>query len=154
MVEKAQAEARSIIQGGPGGQRSGHLRTEKELKKRKDLDWQQVNDGRAEARRLLNEAERGIGGPRAEAGGAPSHPGRPGGDTVELVSMGTRASVLSVNKDGTLQLQAGILKISARQSEVRVVEGETQSQKEVRRIIQRAEHTLRTAPREVDLQGA
>ena len=44
--------------------------------------------------------------------------------------MGTRASVLSVNKDGTLQLQAGILKITAKQDEVRVVEGETQSQKD------------------------
>ena len=31
--------------------------------------------------------------------------------------MGTRATVLSVNKDGTLQLQAGILKISARQED-------------------------------------
>ena len=67
------------------------------------------------------------------------------GDTVELVSMGTRASVLSVNKDGTLQLQAGILKITAKQDEVRVVEGETQSQKEARRIVQRAQHTLRAA---------
>ena len=76
------------------------------------------------------------------------------GDTVELVSMGTKASVLSVNKDGTLQLQAGILKISARQSEVRVGEGETQSQTEARKIIPRAERTLRTAaPREVDLRG-
>ena len=76
------------------------------------------------------------------------------GDTVELVSMGTKATVLSVNKDGSLQLQAGILKISAKQSEVRVVEGETQSQKDVRKIIQRAERTLRSAaPREVDLRG-
>ena len=35
-----------------------------------------------------------------------------------------------------------------------MVEGETQSQKEARKIIQRAERTLRTAaPREVDLRG-
>ena len=69
--------------------------------------------------------------------------------------MGTRASVLSVNKDGTLQLQAGILKITAKQDEVRVVEGETQSQKEARRIVQRAQHTLRAAaaPSEIDLRG-
>ncbi len=59
--------------------------------------------------------------------------------------MGTRASVLSVNKDGSLQLQAGILNITAKQDEVRVVEGETQSQKEARRIVQRAQHTLRAA---------
>ena len=31
----------------------------------------------------------------------------------DLLKMGTKATVLSVNKDGTLQLQAGILKISA-----------------------------------------
>ena len=153
VVEKAQAEARSIIQEARAASDLA-ISELKELKKRKDLDWQQVNDGRAEARRLLNEAERGIGGPVQKPEAPPPTRDARAGDTVELVSMGTRASVLSVNKDGTLQLQAGILKISARQSEVRVVEGETQSQKEVRRIIQRAEHTLRTAaPREVDLRG-
>ena len=153
VVEKAQAEARSIIQEARAASDLA-ISELKELKKRKDLDWQQVNDGRAEARRLLNEAERGIGGPVQKPEAPPPTRDARAGDTVELVSMGTRASVLSVNKDGTLQLQAGILKISARQSEVRVVEGETQSQKEARRIIQRAEHTLRTAaPREVDLRG-
>ena len=154
VVEKAQAEARAIIQEARDASDLA-LSELKELKKRQDLDWQQVNDGRAEARRLLNEAERGIGGPVQEPE-AP-HPTREAraGDTVELVSMGTKASVLSVNKDGTLQLQAGILKISARQSEVRVVEGETQSQKEARRIVQRAQHTLRAAaaPSEIDLRG-
>ena len=69
--------------------------------------------------------------------------------------MGTRATVLSVSKDGTLQLQAGILKISAKQEEVRVVEGETQAQKDARKIISRAERTIRTAavPSQVDLRG-
>lgn len=153
VVEKAQAEARSIIQEARAASDLA-ISELKELKKRKDLDWQKVNDGRAEARRLLNEAERGIGGPVQEPEAPPPTRDAKVGDTVELVSMGTKASVLSVNKDGTLQLQAGILKISAKQSEVRVVEGETQSQKETRRIIQRAERTLRTAaPREVDLRG-
>ena len=140
VVEKAQAEARAIIQEARDASDLA-LSELKELKKRQDLDWQQVNDGRAEARRLLNEAERSIGGPAQEPEAPP--PTRPAraGDTVELVSMGTRASVLSVNKDGTLQLQAGILKITAKQDEVRVVEGETQSQKEARRIVQRAQHT-------------
>ena len=154
VVEKAQAEARAIIQ--EAREASDLAISElKELQKRKDLDWQQVNDSRAEARRLLNEAERGIGGPAQEAEVPP--PTRPAvaGDTVELVSMGTRATVLSVKKDGSLQLQAGILKISAKQDEVRVVEGESQSQKEARRIVARAEHTLRTAavPSQVDLRG-
>ena len=154
VVEKAQAEARAIIQEARDASDLA-LSELKELKKRQDLDWQQVNDGRAEARRLLNEAERSIGGASQEPEAPP--PTRPAraGDTVELVSMGTRASVLSVNKDGTLQLQAGILKITAKQDEVRVVEGETQSQKEARRIVQRAQHTLRAAaaPSEIDLRG-
>lgn len=61
--------------------------------------------------------------------------------------------MLSVSKDGVLQLQAGILKISARQDEVRVVEGETQ--KSARQAVRRAEHKLRSlgASPEVDLRG-
>ena len=155
VVEKAQAEARSIIEEARAASDLA-LSELKEMKKRQDkLDWQQVNDSRAESRRLLNEAERNIGGPAKEV--EPSPPTRPAvaGDTVELVKMGTKATVLSVNKDGSLQLQAGILKISAKQDEVRVVDGETESQKATRKIIARAEHTIRTAavPSQVDLRG-
>ena len=155
VVEKAQAEARAIIEEARAASDLA-IAELKEIKKRQDkLDWQQVNDGRAEARRLLNEAERSIGGSAPEEELPP--PTRPAaaGDTVELVSMGTKATVLSVNKDGTLQLQAGILKISAKQEEVRVVEGENQAQKDNRRIIARAERTIRTAavPSQIDLRG-
>ena len=153
VVERAQAEARSIIDEARAASDLA-LAQLKELQKRKDLDWQQVNEGRSQARHLLNEAERGIGGPVREPEAPPPTRDARAGDTVELVKMGTRATVLSVNKDGTLQLQAGILKISAKQEEVRVVEGETQSQKEARKIIQRAERTLRApAARELDLRG-
>ncbi len=155
VVEKAQAEARAIIQDARAASDLA-LAELKDLKKQQDrLDWQQVNDGRAEARRLLNEAESNIGGSAPEVEAPP--PTRPAvvGDTVELVSMGTRATVLSVKKDGSLQLQAGILKISAKQEEVRVVEGESSAKKDARRIASRAEHTLRAAPvpAEIDLRG-
>ena len=153
VVEKAQAEARSIIDEARAASDLA-LSQLKELQKRKDLDWQQVNEGRSQARHLLNQAEESIGGPAPEPEAPPPTRDARAGDTVELVKMGTRAAVLSVNKDGTLQLQAGILKISAKQEEVRVVEGETQSQKEARKIIQRAERTLRApAARELDLRG-
>jgi len=157
VVEKAQAEARAIIQEA----RDASDQVFAELKdmrrqQRKEDNWQAVNDRRAQARRLLNEAERGIGGPEPEQELPP--PTRPAvaGDTVELVSMGTKASVISVNKDGSLQLQAGILKITAKQEEVRVVEGsDAQAKKDARRIIRQAEHTLRkaAASSEVDLRG-
>ena len=154
-LEKAQVEAQRIIQEA----RAASDQVFAELKdmqrrSRKEQNWQEVNDRRAQARHLLNEAERKLG-TREERPLPP--PARPAvaGDIVELVSMGTRAAVLSVNKDGSLQLQAGILKISAKQEEVRVVEGETQTQKEARRVISRSEHKLRTAgaSSEVDLRG-
>lgn len=155
IVEKAQAEARAIIQEARDASDLA-ISELKELKKKQDkLDWQQVNDSRVEARRLLNEAERGIGGSMPEP--EPLPPTRPAvvGDTVELVSMGTKATVLSVNKDGSLQLQAGILKISAKQEEVRVVEGVGKAEKEAKRIIRKAEYTIRSAPvpTQVDLRG-
>ena len=155
VVEKAQAEARSIIEEARAASDLA-LAELKDMKKRQDkLDWQQVNDSRAESRRLLNEAERSIGGKAPEREAPPPTRDAVAGDTVELVSMGTQATVLSVSKEGVLTLQAGILKITAKQAEVRVVEGETRQRKEARRIIARAEHTLRTAavPSQVDLRG-
>ena len=74
---------------------------------------------------------------------------------MTILNTGTQGTVLSENKDGVLQLQAGILRITAKQEEVRVVEGETQTQKAARQYIQRTEHKLRSlgAKAEVDLRG-
>ena len=121
-------------------------------RQRKEEDWQAVNDERSALRRRLNEAEGKLGRRPEEPAPPPTRPAR-AGDTVELVKMGTRAAVLAVNKDGSLQLQAGILNITAKQDEVRVVEGETR--KQAQKLIQRAEHKLRTlgASPEVDLRG-
>ena len=155
-MERAQAEAREIIEQA----RAASDRVFAELKdmrrqQQKQDNWQAVNDRRAEARRLLNEAERGIGTKAEEELPPPTRPAA-AGDTVELVSMGTRAQVISVNKDGSLQLQAGILKITAKQEEVRVVEdSDSRAKKQAGNVIRRAERTLRTtaASSEVDLRG-
>ena len=153
VVEKAQAEARAILDEA----RDTADQVFKELnemrrRQRKEEDWQRINDERAGLRHRLNEAE-GKLGQRPEAPVPP--PTRPAqkGDTVELVKMGTQATVLSVNKDGSLQLQAGILKITAKQDEVRVVEGE--SIKAAKKVVARAEHKLRSlgASPEIDLRG-
>ena len=156
VVEKAQAEARAILQEArDASDRANAEQKDMSKKQAKEQNWQQVNDRRVEVRRLLNDIEKKVGGTKQEQEVLPPTRDAVVGDTVELLSMGTKATVLSVNKDGSLQLQAGILKISAKQSEVRVVEGETQSQKQVRQIMKRAEHTLRTAavPSQVDLRG-
>ena len=122
-------------------------------KAQKEQDWQAVNDQRAGLRHRLNEAEDKLG-VREKAAPPPMLRPAQKGDTVTILKTGTQGTVLSVNKDGVLQLQAGILRITAKQEEVRVVEGETQTQKAARQYIQRTEHKLRSlgAKAEVDLR--
>lgn len=153
-VERAQAEARIILEEA----RRAADETFQELddmrkKSKQELDAQRVNEARTGLRRRLNAAEDALG-QRPET--PPPPPTRPAvkGDTVELVKMpGTKAVVLDVKKDGTLQLQAGILKLTASQAEVRVTQGGTEQS--VKRIVSRATHQLRSlgASPEVDLRG-
>ena len=155
--ERARAEARTILEDARRTadevfRELGDMR--KKAEKEKDADWQQVNDRRAGLRRRLNEAQERLGAAPEEAP-PPLLREAKQGDTVTLLRTGTQATVLSVNKDGVLQLQAGILRITARQDEVRVVEGETQAQKAAKQYIRKTEHQLRSlgAKAEVDLRG-
>ena len=157
-VEKAQAEARAIIQEARNTadkvfKELNDMRRQQE-KEGREADWQAANDRRANLRHTLNAAENSLGAKEEEELPPPTRPAIVG-DTVELVKMGTRATVLAVNKDGSLQLQAGILKITAKQDEVRVAEGEEQkTKKQVNRIAANAQRKLRAAASsEIDLRG-
>ena len=152
---KAKAEARAILEEARRTadevfRELGDMRK----KAQKEQNWQQVNDQRAGLRHRLNEAESKLGAPEQAAPPPMLRPAKRG-DTVTILKTGTQATILSVNKDGVLQLQAGILRITAKQEEVRVVEGETQTQKAARQYIRRTEHKLRSlgAKAEVDLRG-
>ena len=91
----------------------------------KDMDWQRVNDSRAAMHRKLNEAEEKLGvGTEEEVPPPSSRPIR-AGDTVRLLNLGTEAQVISVGDDGTLSLQAGIMKVTVKEDEVRLVEKTT-----------------------------
>ncbi|MEG1857603.1 MAG: endonuclease MutS2 [Pseudoflavonifractor sp.] len=155
-MQRVQAEARAVLDEA----RSEADRVFAELndmrrQQRKEEDWQAVNDQRTGLRHRLNEAENRLGQRGPEPAPPPTRPAV-AGDTVELLRMsGTQASVISAEKDGTLRLQAGILKITAKQEEVRVVEGESQTRKETRRVVQHAERQLLRlgASPEVDLRG-
>ena len=152
----AKAEARAILEDArrTADQVFRELNDMRKKAARRDGDWQEENDRRAGLRRSLNQAEERLGAPDTPEAPPLLRPAGKG-DTVTILKTGTQATVLSVNKDGVLQLQAGILRLSARQDEVRVVEGETQTQKEARKYIQRTEHQLRSlgVKAEVDLRG-
>ncbi len=153
-VERAQVEARAILEEARRAA-DDTFRELDEMRKRskQEEDWQRINEARSGLRRRLNEAEGNLGEKPQRPVPPPTRPARKG-DTVELVKMpGTKAAVLDVKKDGTLQLQAGILKITARQDEVRVTQQETAQA--VKKIVERASHQLRSlgASPEVDLRG-
>ena len=118
--------------------------------KRKEKDWQEINDTRTDLRRRLNEAEDSLGA----SGDIPNaEPSRPivAGDTVEL-GLGTRAEVIAVGADGTLTLQAGIMKVTAKPGEVRLVEDAVKP--DFKHVIAKGEAKLRASVKpELDLRG-
>ena len=76
------------------------------------------------------------------------------GDTVELLKLGTKASVIAINKDGTYQLQAGILKMTAKADEIYLLENENPYKvKGEHPKHSGREMKLTAMPSEVDLRG-
>jgi len=119
----------------------------------KNQDHQEVNEARAALRRSMNDAD-----DRLAEQFAAEEPeqvsARPPvvGDTVLIKSMGVKATVLSVAPDHTMQLQAGIMKVTAREDEVLLVEG---AKVEVKTVAEKSAATLRSmsVSPEIDLRG-
>ncbi len=153
-VAKAKQEAQHIIDDA---RRTANAVQEelKQLRKqmRDTADAQGVNMKQADLRRALNEAEEKLVDKKEQ-------PKRPAptraikvGDTVELLKLGTKASVLAINKDGTYQLQAGIMKINAKPEEVYLLE--QQQSQSVKKILQKSNRELKleAACPELDIRG-
>ena len=120
--------------------------------KAKAENAQQLNDAKAALRRRLNDAQNAIGAKDEETAPPPSsRPVKPG-DVVEILKLGTRAEVVAVAPDRTLTLQAGIMKISAREDEVRLLEG---VKSETKKHLEKVDAKLRNTPvkSEIDLRG-
>ena len=117
-----------------------------------------ANEARSELRRKLNEAEDAVSkrDQRQEPIPKPSRPIREG-DLVEIPGVRTPAEVVSVGKDGTLQLKSGVLKMKAKADEVRLIEEDeraAQKKKPAVSIRQNADRALRaSASRELDIRG-
>ena len=160
-TEKAQAEARAILQQARDTA-DATFRELDEMRRRQEQakEWMDDNEERSALRHRLNQAEDALGGRREDLPPPPPTRDAVAGDTVELLKTGTQAEVVGVNKDGTLQLQAGILKLKAKQDEVRVLEEETARKQQSRKDKQRkaaasVKHEFRAAAAkaELDLRG-
>ena len=113
-----------------------------------------VNQRQSDLRRSLNEAE-------AQLREGAKDVQRPTptraimiGDTVELIKLGTKANVIAIGKDGTYQLQAGILKLSAKEDEIYLLEQHNvMKSKSPRPAHSGREMKMTAMASEVDLRG-
>ena len=115
---------------------------------------EEANRRRSELRRSLNEAEEKLKR-RQQDSLPPTRDAQPG-DTVELLGVGTKAQVISVGKDGTLKLQAGILTVTAKQEEVRVLDvPRTTVKVSPQQVVGRVQRQMRTtaASSTLDIRG-
>ncbi len=154
-MEQARLEAQQIIEEA---RRAANAATEeiKALKKQlsENLDTQRINQRQAELRRSLNEAEGKLRTDSIQKNRPAPARGILVGDTVELLKLGTKASVIAINKDGTYQLQAGILKLTAKADEVYLLEQENPyKQKGGRPAHSGREMRTSSTASEIDLRG-
>ena len=120
---KGEAEARRIVRQAQQQAEQVFAELDQLRKQQQRSDYQTVNDGKADVRRRLKEAEAALHQHDEEQEPIPA-PSRPiaVGDTVELAGVRTAAAVLAVNGDGTLLLQAGKMKMTVKAAQVRLLE--------------------------------
>ena len=154
-MESARREAQHIIEEARA---AANLASEELKAMKKQLqdsaDTSGLNQRQADLRRNLNEVEEKLHAAQPQRERPKPSRGILVGDTVELLKLGTKASVIAINKDGTLQLQAGILKMTAGQNEVYLLENENPyKEKGARPKHSGREMKLSAMPTEVDLRG-
>lgn len=154
-MESARREAQHIIEEARA---AANIASEELKALRKQLtenaDATGINQRQAELRRSLNEAEEKLRVQQPKKERPQPTRGILVGDTVELLKLGTKASVIAINKDGTYQLQAGILKMSAKADEIYLLEQDNPYKvKGERPKHSGREMKLNAMPTEVDLRG-
>ena len=153
-MESARKEAQQIIEEA---RRTANAASEELKALRKQLqdsaDASNINQRQADIRRSLNEAESKLRASKIEEKRPEPKRGVLVGDTVEILKLGTKASVIAINKDGTYQLQAGIMKMTVKPDEVYLLEDENPYKQKGRPQHSGREMKLEAHSPEVDLRG-
>ena len=154
-MEAARKEAQYIIEEARA---AANIASEELKALRKQLkdsaDATGINQRQAELRRNLNEVEDKLRSTTPKQERPQPTRGVLVGDTVELLKLGTKASVIAINKDGTYQLQAGILKMTARADEIYLLEQDNPYKQKKERPKHSGREMKTTAmASEIDLRG-
>ena len=126
-------------------------------KMQQQADHQAINDAKVSAKKHLHAAEDALH-LREETAEPEMAPTRPivAGDLVELPGVRTAATVVQVNGDGSLVLQAGKMKMTAKPEQVRLPEEQTQAKKQAaapKTGPAPSLHLERRASSELDIRG-
>ena len=125
-------------------------------KMQQQADFQAINDAKVSARKHMNAAQEALH--LREETPEPETPSRPiaAGDRVELPGVRTAATVVQVNGDGSLVLQAGKMKMTAKPGQVRLIEGQPPVKKQAaapKAGPAPSLHLERRASSELDIRG-
>lgn len=157
-LEKADAKARREAERLLADVRRTAEETFRELDDIRKLEREsdshhEANEARAALRRKLNLAEEqaAAAAKEPEEKKVSSRPVKVG-DTVEILSMGVKATVTGISKDRTLSLRAGIMNVTAKEDEVYLLENEKPI-KVVTSSGQPARLRQASAASEIDLRG-
>ena len=154
-MDQARKEAQRIIENArrTANQVFDEL---KSMKKQlaESADAAGINQRQADLRRNLNAAEDDLRQKQQEVKRPEPTRAIIVGDTVELLKLGTKASVIAINKDGTYQLQAGIMKLTAKPQDIYLIENANVSKPaHVRPAHSGREMKTSVLASEVDLRG-
>ena len=153
-MESARREAQQIIEDA---RRTANMAAEELKQLRKQLtegaDTTGINQRQAEIRRSLNDAEGKLRTGIQEVKRPQPKRDVLVGDTVELLKLGTKASVIAIQKDGSFLLQAGIMKMTAKPDEVYLLEQEDPYKTKGRPQHSGREMKMTAMSTEVDLRG-
>ena len=141
-VETAKREAAAILEEARNTARSvSDEIMELQRKALNEVNAQTLNNEKSNLLRRLNESENALTAAPAPTKKKPQTREIIPGDRVMLDGFGTPADVISINNDGVLSLQAGIMKVTAHISEVTLIE--SKEQLEIKKHIAKSEAKLR-----------
>ena len=152
-VQQARKEAQYIIEDARRTANNVYEELKQLRKQAKDGAFVEgSNEKQAALRRSLNEAESKLREKQEVRQRPAASRAIRVGDTVELLKFGSKATVLAINKDGSYQLQAGIMKVNAKPDEVYLLENETQAK--AKKLMEGKVRDLKSAAQpELDIRG-
>ena len=147
-IQKAKEEARRILEGAR--RESDAIISElKALKKQAQTPEHEVQKLRKRMEDGIDALAEGLG-QKSETNFTTPKTVRIG-DAVEIVHLGTKGTVLSLpDRNGEVQIQAGILKMKAHLTQLKLVEAPKPKQS---RVLTKTGAATRTVPMEVDVRG-